>query len=304
MSYHAPFTIREAEFALYYADVTGMRSGSLAMASGTVETLEIEMAYQEQRSDVHGRPYGRSRHIDEQHTITFGHIWSLQKATATMFFPRRDQQYILVVRWHDPERLTWHKRTYFAVTGAGERLGHSQESYVQEVPFSAKWCSRSDGLGEPPSMLPVLSGVVVYVTEYEALELFDYDPATHAFSPVDSALLAGRATIEEAAGVLQVAFGVTPALRIENDILLVNTFTAMGGSFLVGPVKFPRLEFRFGPMLHGTLSIAGELAAATLTETSISPTWENHFEFRVGGVWKASLGQGGVAAIELSEFLT
>jgi len=300
-AFHAPFTIRDAEFALYFADKTGMRAGDEAFATGSVESLEIELSYQEQRSDVHGRPYGRTRHVDESHAITFGHIWSLKKSTGKTFYPARDQQYILVLRWYD--QLTWHKRTYFAVTSSGEKLAHSQESYLQDVPFTAKWCARREGLGEPPSLLPETSGVVSYVSEFESLELYSYDPATHVFSPMDSSLLAGRATIIEAAGALEVAFDGVPALHIEAGILSAKDFTALGGTFLVGATLFPRLEFRYGPMLHGSLSAAGELAVADLVEQDTAPAWENHFEFRIGGIWQASIGQGGLAALEISELL-
>ncbi len=301
--FHAPFTIREAEFALYFADKTGMRSGNEAFVTGNVENTEIELSYQQQRSDVHGRPYGRIRHTDEQHSISFGHIWSLKKATGRMFYPKRDQQYIIVIRWHDHESQTWHKRTYFAVTAGGERLSHSMESYLQDVPFSAMWCRRSEGIGEPPSMLPETSGVVSYVSEFESLELYDYDPLTHIFAPIEEGLLPARATIIEQAGVLEVAFDGMPALRIAGGLLEAMAFTALGGTFLVGGSSYPRLEFRYGPMLHGTLSSAGEFAVPNLAEQDVAPDWENHFEFRIGGIWQASLGQEGLAAIEISEFL-
>ncbi len=301
--FYPPFTVHQAEFALYFADPSGMQAAGEAFLTGYGETIEMEQTFEKVRRDTHGSPFGRIRHVDEEHVITFGHLWALQRGPNRPYAPRRDGQHILVIRWEDQETGVWHKRTYFAVTANGEKLSHPSQSYFQEIVFDGRWCAKKSGIGTPPSLLPETSGQVVYVTESEWTPLYEYDFATGIFAEIDSTLLTGRASLVTGVGFMEFRFDGVAALRIEPDLLLAETFTAIGGSFPLGETQWPRLEFRNGPVVLAILTQAGELACPNIQEAEEDPAWENAFSFFLNEIWQASIGQLGLAALNISEEL-
>lgn len=300
--FHAPYTIHHVDMSLYLADSTGMNAGDLAFATAFAETMEVSETFTKHRADEHGNPFGRIRHIDEEHAISFQHIWAQQRAAGVVFHAVRDQVYVLVVRWEDKFRGTWHKRTYYAVTGDGERLSHGGESYFQEITFDARWCHREDGFEMPPSLEPSIVGTVFYVTPTSAMALYYFDFNTQVFSPVQESLLAGRAEILQGPTVIEVRFNGVPALRIEAGEIFAKGFTGLGGTFPTG-AAFPRLEFRFGPTIYASLTAAGELATASIIERPDAPSWENAYTFAIAGDWQASIARQGFAALEVKETL-
>jgi hypothetical protein len=87
----APYTIHEAEFALYLADRNGnVASNAPVFLGGKLEELEPELDFQKNRVDRHGEPFGRIYHSDEEHRFNVKNLWVMDRATKAM--PRSPSQ--------------------------------------------------------------------------------------------------------------------------------------------------------------------------------------------------------------------
>lgn len=305
----APFTVHEAEFALYLADRDGnVNDPAAVFLGGRLVEIDPEVDFQKVRLDRHGSPYSRIYHADEEHRFTVRNLWIMQRSSRSMPRIRRNQQYVFVLRWFDEQSRAWVLRSYFGVTADGQKLLQQNEAFHQDVPFDARYMTERSGLGTPPEMTPVVLGSVRYVTASEVVDLYTYDFATGNFSVVDPALLAGRASLEISGANWRVKFGATVALEAAAaDGVHVHEITAVGGTFSVGETQFPRVEFWIGATRIAGLTAAGELAVPDFAETNAAPELGGAlpgFVVEVAGDWVLTLAQGTAYAPSFNEDLT
>lgn len=302
----APYTIHEAEFALYLADRSGnVASNAPVFLGGKLEELEPELDFQKNRVDRHGEPFGRIYHSDEEHRFNIKNLWLMDRATKAMPRVRRNQSYVMVIRWNDKETNTWAIRTYYGVTADGQRLLVQDEVFHQNVPFTARYMDERSGLENVPTLSPVLTGLVVYVTASEFTPLYVFDFGSGEYTEIDAALLPLRAEIESDSDHWAIKFQNVSALLADEDGVHVNELTAIGGTFPIGAAPYPRIEFWVGPTRVGSVSATGELAVADLTEVDDEPSLPDpDFRAKTGTDWRLSIARTGAYALEFLEDLT
>lgn len=308
-----PFSIHDAEFALYRADFQGNAisgSGGLFLG-GKIESLEPSAEFTKMRLDRHGDALGANYYSDEEHRFTVKNLWVMSRAAqpANRVMPtpsfRRNQQYVFVIRWLDPETQCWALRTYYGVTADGHRLTSADEIFHQELPFSARRMTELSGYLQPPSLAPVTTGFIRYISAAEDTAIYSYDFNSKVYTPIDPALLPGRASISIAADLLQVLFDAEIALRATNETgVHVTNLSAVGGTFPLG-AAFPRIEFWIGASRVAAVTAAGELAVPEINEVTSHPgLTDPAFEFSLGGTWCLTVAQGAAYLKSISDDLS
>lgn len=300
LTVYQPFTIHQAEFALYLADDNFNAGTASVFLGGCLEDLSPESEFVSHRLEGHGEPIARTTHVDERHKFTVKNIWSLQRGTNFVPMPQRNQQYAFVVVWFDEETKTWAKRIYLGVTADGQKLPTENEVIKHQVPFTAGFMDEDSGLGAKPNLSAVLTGKIFYVTGNERTQLYRYDFQTNLYSSVNPVLFPGRAEIVTDATQFRIDINATPALKATSTELQVEELTAIGGTFLLG-VVYPRLEWWRGPKRMASLSGAGELAVPDVSEVDVDPAVENGFKIPVNGSWVATIGPKKTYAKEFTE---
>lgn len=300
ISVYPPFTIHQAEFALYLADENFNAGSAPVYLGGCLEDLSPESEFVPHRLEHHGEPIGRTVHVDERHKFTVKNIWSLERGTNFLPMPARNQQYAFVVVWYSEQTQTWAKRIYLGVTADGQKLPTENEVVKHQVPFTAGFMDEESGLGAKPNLSAVLTGKIFYVTGNERTQLYRYDFETNLYAAVNASLLQGRAEIVTDATQFRIDINAVPALKATSTELQVGELTAIGGTFLLGTV-YPRLEWWRGPKRIASLSGDGELAVPDVSEVDIDPNVENGFKIPVNGSWVATIGPKKTYALEFSE---
>lgn len=300
LSVYPPFTIHQAEFALYLADDNFNAGTASLFLGGCLEDLSPESEFVPHRLEHHGEPIARTIHVDERHKFTVKNIWSLQRETNFIPMPLRNQQYAFVVVWFNEENRTWAKRIYLGVTADGQKLPTESEVVKHQVPFTASFMDEESGLGAKPNLSAVLTGKIFYVTGNERTLLYRYDFETDMYAVVNASLLQGRAEIVTDATQFRIDINAVPALKATSTELQVGELTAIGGTFLLGTV-YPRLELWRGPKRMASLSGAGELAVPDITERDDEPDVLHGFRIPVNGSWVATIGPRRTYALEFVE---
>lgn len=297
----APFTIHEAEFALYPSDAQG-NTGTAAYIGGRLESLEPDFTYAGGRMDRHGDPMGAIHQEEEQHQLTIGNLWVQERAPGQRM-PRmaRNQRYVLVVRWVDPESQVWCKRTYEGVTFEGQKLPSSSQVVMQDLRLVAQQMWENAGRDTEPDLLPWRPGLIRYVDAFGAVDLYRYDTSSQVLEVVDAGLLAGRAEIAVGAE-LEISFDGDVVLRADESGVEVETLTAVGGAFPVTTSAIPRLVFYCGAVPVAALTAEGELCVPSCEEAEEDPQEDDRaYVFEVTGGWALTLARAGAYAVEFIE---
>lgn len=297
----APFTIYEAEVAVYAADRLGQVAGDLLFeVEGVLEGLSLEVAYATRRIEAHGEPYVRRYHEDEEHKLVLRDLHRVRRLDSRVFTPARNQSVILVARFIDGATGAWMKRTYFGGKFSGQQIALDPVAAVS-LPFEAARMSESSGLAEPPALTPSAIGTVRYVDAFGTVALYTYDFDTHALAALDASLLAGRAAIAEAGGAIRISFAGVDAVVITSDGIACKAFSAVGGTSPIQTAAVPRLEFWDAFSRMAVVTAAGELAVTNAAEVDAAPSGVNDFSWAPGGGWAASFAPDGLRALEILE---
>ena len=287
---------------MYLADAAGNASSTDVWMGGCLEDLTPEATFESVRMAAHGDPYGRDYHVDESHVIAIQNLWVLEARQLVMPSIRRNQQYVMVIRWLDEATEAWCKRTYYGVTGMFQGLSVVEETFYENLKFGARRMEEFAGYMNPPDLTVSKVGQLRYVTASDSVVLYSYDFGGGVFAVVDPALLAGRAEIETGVGEWKLLFGASVAMRVTADGLEVKTLTAAGGTFPQADA-YPRVEFWDGPRRFAALTAAGELCAPHVAEAEEDPGLADDFAIAVGGDWAASIAAGKVYAKGFSDDL-
>jgi hypothetical protein len=299
---YPPFTIHQAEFALYLSDDDWNPGNASIYLGGCLEDMSPETEFIPHRLDRHGDPFGRTVHVDERHKFTVKNLWAVERGTNVLPHPSRNQQYAFVIVWFNEENNTWAKRIYLGVTADGQKLPTEAEVVKHQVPFTAAFMDEDSGLGAKPDFSAVLTGKLRYVTGNENTLLYRYDFGTNTYSGVDATLLPGRAAIVTDATQFRIDFNGVTALKVTSAQLQVVELSAIGGTFLLGTV-YPRLEWWRGPKRMASLSAAGELAVPDIEEVDTDPMVANGFKMLVNAAWGATIGPQRASAKEFAEVI-
>lgn len=299
------YVIHDVEVAVFFADAAGNAAES-AWLVGTVEKLEPELKYEKRRIDQHGAAYGRIRHVDEMHVFTLESLW-VSRGLPVVEMPRvrRNQTYVMVIRWRDELTGVYTDRTYYGVTLDGQSLAHASEVFYQSIPVTAQRMVEVSGVDPTVAPAPASFGVVRYVSGSETVDLYRYDYTTKVYSVIDAGLLAGRASIVVGGAATQVRFGLDVVLQAGLDgddepVLRVDRVTAVGGTYPLG-VALPRVEFLVGASRVACVTASGELVVPDFVEVDDRPDWVAAFDFSAGAEWVVTLGQTGARFPNLAE---
>lgn len=311
LTLYAPYTVHEADFALYLADRDGnVTDQAKVFLGGRLEDLTPELDFTKVRLDRHGDPFGRNYHSDEEHRIVIKNLWVMEKSSRTMPRIKRNQQYVLVVRWFDLETKAWVLRTYSGVTADGQRLLSSDQVFHQDVPFTARHLDESSGVGEPPDLTASIATLsVLYVTADDSAPVYSYDRISKVFTAIDPVLATEEATIAIDGTSWKLLIGllhasVVPVMEATVGGVSVAELTAIGGTFPLGD-SYPRVEFWIGPTRVASVTRNGELAVPDLFETDTEPDIDGPC-FRLAledDTWVGTIAQGMMYARSFNEDL-
>jgi hypothetical protein len=302
LTIYPPFTIHQADFALYLADDNWNVGNASIFLGGCLEDLSPETEFVAHRLDAHGDPFGRTIHVDERHKFSVKNLWSLARGTNVLPQPSRNQQYAFVVVWFNEENSTWAKRIYLGVTADGQKLPTENEVVKHQVPFTAAFMDEDSGLGVKPNFSAVLTGKLRYLTANENTLLYRYDFETGIYSEALTQITDGRAKIVSVTDQFRIDFAGVTALKVTSTQLQVQELSAIGGTFLLG-VIYPRLEWWRGPKRMASLSATGELAVPDISEVDVDPVIANGFQMPVNSAWAATIGPGRAYAKEFAEVI-
>jgi hypothetical protein len=304
-----PFTQWECEMVVYRADAQGAATDTIEWIGGCENKLDIEQGFAEERAERSGDPYPRMQFLEEVHTIQLENLWlSRYRLTgdgAAFDNPMigREQRFVVVLLWESEETGIWHKRTYFGVQINPLSITSENEYFTQRVPMRAGYYLPENGrLPDMPTLLPASAGLVRYVSESGAADLYSYDFTARTFTALADA--GGRITFPGAGGGYQfrILIDGTLALAVDNGgTLVVGDLSAEGGSFATG---LPRAEFYNGISRYASLTKDGLLASPNFLETPANPGLANDFELRTaGGAWLATIGLAAVQAPAIDDSL-
>jgi len=175
MSDRLPFLLREAQFALYPTDASGVLQGPALWFGGFINKLRTAMDYEEVLLKASGDRYSTAHHVDEAHVLSLGQSWIIFAPTMADWKPVRNQQYQLQLIWTSGGR--WLRRVYSGVTWrtlALESVGTNQllvDQTLRAQAYNDDGGSLALGTGaQPPATVPAPSpgGVQVLAFYREA----------------------------------------------------------------------------------------------------------------------------------------
>lgn len=295
---NAPFTIYEADVALYAVDGLGVPVDQIWIGESQ-ERLILDGNFQERAVEYHGAPSARIYHEAESYSVEIGNSWQHDQSASKPRMPvlRRNQAYALVVVWFDRELGIWNKRLYGGVKA--QPLHIEGVAVEQTMRLRAETMVELAGIGDKPDLAFAIVGEVVYRNEDESTLLYTYDFDAQEFAVVDPARLIGRAELDfTTPDELNITIGGDLALRATDAGVQVNELIGQGGTFLDDS---PRLEFRRGART-AALSQGGRLAVANAVEQATSPAIPGNIEM-VNPGWLFSLSAPKAYAPEFLETL-
>lgn len=301
-----PLQVWDATFAVYRVDANDeiIGSGSDIFLGAAAEKARMWGEYKERSIQRHGRKFSATYHEDEEHFIEVENVRtvSIQEQAFAATELRRNERYALVVVWYDEDTRVWGKRTYLGVTAQPVKIGDNHIN--QTLRFRAETMeSETAGLGERPSLDIARSGEVRYIGS-DTRTLYTYARDGQRFHTVDPDLLSGRAEIVFADGVMVVSFDGVVAMRASASGVECNSIDATGATF---SDDSPRLEFWMGGVRRASLTSAGDLVVAEITEADAAPAdvipSMKATDANGTGNWIFTLQAGGMTCPEISEVM-
>ena len=267
------FTVLNAVVAIYAVDATDTPVG--AAVKLLVDALPIAPQVESIPVRHHGVRWSSVRHIDVSWQLELSRPRFIELSASgavTQWEPVSNTRYALVVVWHDAERGLWEKQVFLGVTGFPASL--DEANMLSRIPLRAERRSTpTAGRSTQPDFSVVASeGSLDYLgTDGSRTPIYTFSTAG-GFAVVDAALLAARATVTVNSTSLTALFGSDPVVFTANATgVTAEAFDETGGTY--GSTS-PRLEFIYGGVRLATLSAAGVLNVASLTEQASAPTAE------------------------------
>lgn len=297
-----PLQVWDATFALYRVDVNDAPVGTAIFLGAAAEKARLWGEYAERMVQRHGRQFESVYHENESHFIELENVATVsvaeeQEAAAEL---RRNERYALVVVWHDEDTEVWRKRTYLGVKAQPPKLGDNNLN--QTLRFRAeKLESQTAGRGDMPSLGIARYGEVRYIGT-DSITLYTYASDDNRFHAIDEGLLPGRAAIVFEDGVMEISFDGVVAMRASASGVECNSIDATGATF---SDDSPRLEFWMGGVRRASLTSAGDLVVAEITEADAAPDAVipsmKATDANGTGNWIFTLQSGGMTCPEISE---
>lgn len=267
------FTALNAIVAIYGVDAADVPVGSAVTL--LVDALPIAPQVESIAVRQHGVRYSAVRHVDLSWVLELTRPRFIELASgsaATAWQPAMNTRYAVVVVWHDAVRGLWEKQVFLGVTGFPASL--DEMNVMNRIPLRAeRRSSHTAGHATQPDFsIVAIEGSLEYVgTDGSRTPIYTFSTAG-GFAVVDAALLAARATVNVNTTSLTVLFGVSPVVFTANASgVTAVSFNETGGTY---GTTLPRLEFIYAGVRLGTLSAAGVVNVASLTEQASAPTAE------------------------------
>lgn len=300
-----PLQVFDATFALYRVDandeITG--AGSALFLGAAAEKASMSGEFTERPVARHGQRYQRVYHEDEVHRIEIENVRTVSAAESAPAAVelRRNERYALVVVWYDYDTEAWAKRTYLGVTAQPVKI--SDNHIMQTIRLRAESLETDTaGFGEKPSLDIARGGEVRYIGD-DTRVLYTYARDGRVFHTVDEDLLDGRATIEFSGGAMLVKFDGVLAMSAAAAGIEVASLDATGATY---SDDTPRLEFWMGGVRRASLTAAGALVVANITEGEVPADIIPAMNAAAGngtGAWLFTLQSGGITCPEILETL-
>ncbi len=294
-----PFTIHEADYALFLAD-EGRGTAGDAFLGGCVQDLTLTMRFAGKRIEPHGEPFGRTRHIDEEHELEIGTLWAMHGSLQQMPRLIRNQIYVLVIRFQDLETNAWARMTFRGVQQQQRSISGSSETMLQNLQLTAADVVEEEGIGAAPALVPGEYAALRWVNGADIIDLYTYDATLRGFVAIDAGRLSGRAQIVNDNSKWELRIFGVPVLRVTAGGMFAHRFLATGGTF--PSTSGARVEFRSGVRRLASVSEEGELSVPNISSADAAA--DGDYELLVNGAWRGSIGRIRAAAPQFSDSLS
>lgn len=281
------FIVEEAQIAV----TLGSDSGVKVWIGACAQKLTLTDEFAEVALQYHGEPFEEVKHVNESHKIEIENVWLLDTSIAPPIIPliRRGQVLNMVIVWQDADTGFWNKRTYFNATGQIQRIG---EAGFQNLNYRAQRMIPEAGKDEF-DLQPSAINQVIYVDGSNRTPLYNFNPETHTYIPIDVSLIPSLAEIRQVTGDTFIDIAGVNKLGATTDDLDVAQIIAQGTTVID---ESPRLEFWLNSRV-GSLTASGKLVVGNVVETNDPESDPNAFTFGPSSY----LGVTGLYAPEVEE---
>ncbi len=302
-----PFSQFESDLTVWMTDGDGNPLGDAVWVGSAMERTGIEDGFAEEEANVSGVPWPVQQQLQPVIAIELENVWMARvtgtgaSTMAETFRLTRNQKFIFVLIWLDEETGVWVKRIYRHVEIPSLTLA-GDEIFRQRLRARAGSCEETSGsiVGTMPDNTAANRGIVRFVDAGGPVDLYRYDLQAQTFTPVNPALIGGRAQIYGAGGGWQFRLEIQGALALAvgNDgTLRCGWLTATGGTFTVNST-LPRVEFHTARRV-ASVSKQGEVAVPRATEIVSPPPFSSEL-FKLGNAY---IGTGGAYATRFEDRL-
>lgn len=157
------FTLSSAEISLFLIDGAGAVVEPAVWTGVKAEGVRMAYSFDTIKTRPTGRPFPRTRIINEEHQIEIDRVWVINDGDFQM---DRDAQFILKIEWTDPANRSpysiagSHSRTYYGVnTVKADLAANDQHQFKQSQSFVAEYFVEETVDGPDNGSSP---GVVMY----------------------------------------------------------------------------------------------------------------------------------------------
>jgi hypothetical protein len=136
------FTLGAALLNLHHTDPDGLITGDPIWFGLCAEGLKLTHRVQEKRFHPTGRPYPRTHHVGEEHTIQIDRIWLVDVGGDEAWGIERERRYVLEILWNHPDGRSdiAHRRTYYGVTIQSHDLtSENVHEFAENQQFAAEY---------------------------------------------------------------------------------------------------------------------------------------------------------------------
>lgn len=267
------FTALNAIVAIYAVDAADAPEGDPVTL--LVDALPISPQVESIAVRQHGVRWSAVRHVDESWVLELSRPRFIELSSAgaaVEWQPTINTRYAIVVVWHDAVRGFWEKQVFLGVTGFAASLDDT--NVMSRIPLRAERRSaHTAGHATQPTLAIVATeGSLEYIgTDGARTPLYTFTTAG-GFAVVNPALIAARATVTVNTTSITILFGAGAAVFTANATgVTAASFDETGGTY--GSTS-PRVEFLYDGVRLATLSSAGVLNLASLTEQATAPVAE------------------------------
>lgn len=207
-----------------------------------------------------GAPYPIKHPLVPQFEISVERVWALSAENLAGVIPDQGTC-VLDIAWTEEFSGQWHRETYYGVTISDRNRAsrNEEQGFTEGLTFDAQYYVLDSGQGAAPPITGTLPMQVIYVDGGSSIPIYNYNPASQAFTQTQSGLAPSLASLAAGNGwPFEIVFAPNqyPVLWLDTSGT-TWTFNLVSGAPLASAT--PRLDFYIGPTRVASLDASGTL---------------------------------------------